>query len=64
MILSKETSYEDECFKSVDAKEANLKKSAFSNVSFEYLRTVILQKAIGSKRIFQDVDSRIAISAW
>jgi hypothetical protein len=28
------------------------------------LRTVILQKAIGSKRIFQHVDSRIAISAW
>lgn len=28
------------------------------------LRTVILQKAIGSKRIFQDVDSRIATLAW
>ena len=35
MIFSKETSYEDECFKSVDAKETNLKKSTFNNVSFE-----------------------------
>lgn len=32
MIFAKETSYEDECFKSVDAKELNLKKSTFSNI--------------------------------
>lgn len=29
MIFAKETSYEDECFKSVDAKETNLKKKLF-----------------------------------
>lgn len=28
------------------------------------LKIVILQKAIGNRQIFQDADSRIAISAW